>query len=110
MLDKGLAQTAAQITGDIRQDFQMLGQRMETIENKLDMTVSRTIQNSDHIQVLQHQLDIALSKIDDLENRSRRENFHIRGIPESVKDTVTVVQDLLKQLIPNIPPHKLEID
>lgn len=81
----------------------MLGSRMEAIENKLDMTVSRTNQNSDHIQVLQDHLDIALSRVD-LENRSMRENFHIRGLPESITDTIPVVQDFLRQLILNIPP------
>lgn len=59
---------------------------------------------------LQDQLDIALSRIDDLENRSRRENFRIRGLPESITDTISVVQDFLKQIIPDIPSHKLEID
>lgn len=42
LLDKGLAQTAAKITGDISEDFQILGSRMEAIENKLDQTISKT--------------------------------------------------------------------
>lgn len=60
--------------------------------------------------MLQDQLDTALSCIDDLENRFRRENFRIRGLPESITDTTSVVQDFLRQIIPDISSHKLEID
>lgn len=83
---------------------------MEAIEHKLDITVSKTKQNTDHIQVLQDQLNTVLSRIDELENRSRRQIFCIRGLPESVTDTLFVVQDFIKQFISNIPPYKLEID
>lgn len=72
LLDRGLSTTAAKITGEIKADFQNLGDRMETIEHKLDNTVAKINQNSDHIQVLQDHLDRVLSSIDDLENRSRR--------------------------------------
>lgn len=70
LLNRGLSTTAAKITGDIKADLQNLGDRMEVMELKIDSTVARTNQNSDHIHVLQDQLDTALSRIDDLENRS----------------------------------------
>lgn len=63
---------------------------METIENKLNKTVTATTQNSDHIQILQDQLDVTLSIIDDLENRSRRNNIRIRGLPESITNVPAV--------------------
>lgn len=47
LLKRGLASMAAQITRDIKSDFQNLGSRMEAIESKLDFTVSRNNQNSD---------------------------------------------------------------
>lgn len=50
------------------------------------------------------------SWIDDLENRSRRDNFRIRGLPDPIIDIPVVVQELVKTLIPSIPPHKLESD
>lgn len=75
LLERGLANTAAQIISNIKSDFANLGTRMEAIENKLDITVSRANQNTAHIQVLQDQLGTALSRTDDLENSSRRYNF-----------------------------------
>lgn len=72
---------------------------MEAIEHKLDITVSKTNQNAAHIQVLQEQLNTALSRIDDLENRSRSYNFRIRGLPETVTEIPPAVQSLIKDLI-----------
>lgn len=110
LLDKGLSTVAAKIIGDIKENFQRLRDRMETMEHKLEDTVAKTNQNSAHIQVLQDQLDEALSKIDDLENRSRRYNFRLRGLLESVTDIRAAVHDLFKVLIPDIPAHKMELD
>lgn len=51
-----------------------------------------------------------MSRIDDLENRSRRYNFRIRGLPESIIDVILVTHDLMKALFLNIPSHCLELD
>lgn len=111
LLDRGLSNTAAKITNEIRSDFQNLGARMEAIEHKLDITVSRANQNTEHIHVIQEQLEVALNRIDDLENRSRRDNFRVRGIPESITDVPKAIQELIKSLIPELPPPiKLELD
>lgn len=50
LLDRGLAQTAARITNDIKTDLQLLGSRIETIENRVNSTIDRVNQNTDHIQ------------------------------------------------------------
>lgn len=80
ILDRGLAQTAARITTDIKIDLQMLGSCIETIENRVASTITRVNQNTDRIQNLHDQLDTAMAKIDDLEKRSRRPRFRIRGL------------------------------
>lgn len=79
---------------------------METIENKLDRTVVATNQNLDHIQTLQEQLDVALFRINDLENRSRRYNIRIRGLSESISNIPAAVQDVIQNLIPNILQYR----
>ena len=110
LLDRGLSQTATKITGELKADFQNLGTRIEAIENKLDQTVAATHQNSEHIQTVQEQLDVALSRIDELENRSKRYNIRIRGLPESITDIPAAVQNVIQGLIPNIPQNRLELD
>lgn len=68
MLSRGLSQTAAQITSATHADLQNIGVWIEHIEKKTDQSAAR-------IQDIQDQLEMALFKIDDLENRSRRYNF-----------------------------------
>lgn len=82
MLDSDLAQTAARITSDIKHDLHLLGSHLETFETQVDATIDRVNQNTDRFQELQDQLEGAMAKINDLENRLRRLNFRIRGLPE----------------------------
>lgn len=61
LLEKGLASTAAKITGDIKADLQIIGSRMDAIECKLDQTAAVSHQNSYLIEILHDQLDTAFS-------------------------------------------------
>lgn len=110
LLDRRLSNTASKITGDIKADLQHMGSRKEAIEQKLNHTVARSNQNSDCIQDLQNQLESSLLKVDDLENRSRRYNFRIRGIPESIKNVPDAVRSFMKELITDIQAQRLELD
>ena len=83
---------------------------MDSVEHKLDTNVSKTEQHDDHIHFLQEQLEAAQTKIDDLENRSRRENFRVRGLPESIMDVHSAIRDIMRILLPSAPDIKLEID
>lgn len=107
LLERGLANSAAQITNNIKSHFANLGSRMEAMENKMDSIVTRTNQNAAHIQTLKEQ---ALSRINDLENRSRKFNFRICGRPESITDIPLTVWDIISELMPNALPHRLELD
>lgn len=110
MLSRGLAQNASHITSIIQADLQHLGARIEAVESKTDQAVAMTIQNTDRITELHDQLDIAYSKLDDLENRNRRYNFRLRGLPETFKDTDKVVREFISSLLPDAPEHRLELD
>lgn len=101
----GLSQTAGKISG-----LQILGSRIETIETKMDATVVRANQNTNRIQDLHNQLKVAMAKIDDLENRSRRYNFRIRVLPETITDIPEAVSSLIKELNLDIFSYRLELD
>lgn len=62
------------------------------------------------ITELQAQLDQANTKIENLKNRSRRYNFRIQCLPEPVTDLEDAVHSLMKDLMPDISDHHLEID
>lgn len=71
-------------------DIRDLGVTIGTIKTKLEVTITHTIQNTTCLESLQ-QLNQALAKIDDLENRSRRYNFRLQGLPESIKELKAAV-------------------
>lgn len=79
MLSRGLTQTAAQMTSAIHADLQHIGAQIEHIENKTDQSTARINQNTVRIQHIQDQLEMALFKIDDLENRSRHTTLESRA-------------------------------
>lgn len=91
LLSIGLSQTAAKITGHIKAELQTLGSHIEIIESHLDTTITRTNQNTDRIQDLQDKLETAISKIDNIKNRSCRYNFRIRGLAKTVTDVHAAV-------------------
>lgn len=62
------------------------------------------------ITELHNRLEEAYNKIDDLENRTRRYNFRIRGLPETVKDLSSITHSLMQSAIPDIDEIHLEID
>lgn len=65
----------AKIAIDIKIDLQSLGSHIETMETKINITIAHANQNTDHIQDLHNQLEVA--NVDDLENWSRRYNFRV---------------------------------
>lgn len=81
MLAEGLAQNATQITTSIKADLQSLGACMDVIEMAVNNTATRTNQNTTCYQKLQGQLEIALAKLDNLENKSKRYNFSYQRYP-----------------------------
>lgn len=110
LLDRGVHNTDNKITSDIKADLQSIEACMEIIETNLDSTISRTNQNTACIQILQEQLETANAKIDNLENRNRRYNFRVRGLPESYKDIPETIRSCIKDLFPDTPQHRLELD
>lgn len=110
LLQQELSKACTIIPTGMKDDFQNIGERLDIIESKMDGTVKQVNQNSKTITSLQDQLDQANAKIEGLENRSRRYNFRIRGLPESETDLEESIHALMKQLIPDISPYQLELD
>lgn len=92
---------------DSERNAMHMSTRIYAIETKADQTVNRVNQNTAWIQDLHNQLENDFSKIDDLENRSRRYNL---GGPWTFKDTDQIVRSFIKELITNNPDHRLEMD
>lgn len=81
-----------------------------TIESKIDSTISRVNQNSKMMTHLQIRLDEGCAKTKHLENRSLCYNIPIQGLPKTITDLEESVHTLMKDLIPDILPHQLDIE
>ncbi|KAG9472721.1 hypothetical protein GDO78_017774 [Eleutherodactylus coqui] len=95
MLSSELSKTTATITEALRQQLSEMRRRLDSLDSKVDSTVSRVNQNSKIVAELQECLEAANMKIKVLENRSRREDFRIRGLPESITDVPKPGSNLL---------------
>lgn len=49
-------------------------------------------------------------RLEDFENRARRSNLRIHGIPEVVVDLQSTITALFQELQPSIPIDRLELD
>lgn len=107
LLQQELSKACTAITAEIRGDFHCIGERLDTIEFKVDGTVGRVNQNTKMISSLQDQLDQANTKIEDLKNRSRLYNFRLCRSPELITDLEDAVHILMQDLIPGISPYHL---
>lgn len=87
---------------EIKEQISELGERTSNLEKKCDqldeLTNHLECSTSDHnSRILQLE-----TKVEDLENRSRRANLRLRGIPEEIKDLQTFALDTFCSLLPEI--------
>nr|DBA14054.1 TPA: hypothetical protein GDO54_005072 [Pyxicephalus adspersus] len=95
----GLAKTIAIITSELKHDAQRVEFCLEQIEQNMDNTISRVNQNTTQISTLDEQLGKLKLKLDDLENKFRRNNLCVRGLPESVKDHAEATNQTVRKFI-----------
>lgn len=84
---------------------------MDRVESKIDEYAS-----SDNVLVDAHtaqgeEISWLKDKVTDMEDRSRRNNLKIRGIPESVPlNQLQYAQTLFSTLVPTLTPQDLIVD
>ncbi|PIO26594.1 hypothetical protein AB205_0195780 [Aquarana catesbeiana] len=96
MLNRALKATSDQITNRLSREIRELGQRTADLETRVD-DIELTIQ--------EHAKEHAA-----LQNRSRRSNLRLRGIPEAIDDIQSFTTALFQELCPSIPIERLEFD
>ncbi|CAH2252655.1 Hypothetical predicted protein [Pelobates cultripes] len=97
---------------DLKESFTDLDARTLYLEGKVkEFTVAHATVGDrlDAIEdrILQHEL-----KLTDVEDRSRRNNIQLRGVPEEVeiKDLESYMRGLFLTILPDIPPEMLLLD
>uniref|UniRef100_A0A8C5QPP8 Uncharacterized protein n=1 Tax=Leptobrachium leishanense TaxID=445787 RepID=A0A8C5QPP8_9ANUR len=100
------------IVADLHKDISDLGDRTDQLETKTDDLCLAHNELVDAFKTLQNSQDLLQRKVADLEDRSRRNNIRIRGIPEAVKseDLHDYALHLFRTLLPSTPDAELCVD
>ncbi|MEE6511388.1 hypothetical protein FKM82_017871 [Ascaphus truei] len=97
---------------EIKQDLQGLTERTTTLECKLEEALKHQSEADEEIIRLGNEIHTLRDGLEDQENRNRRQNIRIRGIPEAVlpghlKEYLT---DLFTTICGDLQQRDLEID
>lgn len=84
---------------EVQSSVEAYGKRLQEVEDRVGQVEDTTNTLQQTVESLRNQLRSQEAKIDDLENRSRRNNLRVMGIPESV-----LASDLPKYLVELFSP------
>ncbi|CAH2275951.1 Hypothetical predicted protein [Pelobates cultripes] len=108
-IQRNMATQIQTLTADLRKEIIEVGQRTAQIEKRMDDFAEAPNGLADKLQELDTVLHDHAVKMADMEDRSRRNNLRIRGIPESVLNPALNTY-LLDFFQPEIHPDQLIID
>lgn len=114
-LERFTARVEKAFTEDIAQlkeDTTHLGNRVETIEQRLDEALPTMSALQLRCAAQDQKLDLLLSQLDNFENRSRRANIRIRGMPEATapRDIIPSLQGIFREILDLPDTEPIEID
>lgn len=114
-----LQEMAASIVSALSRELHDLRQQVDTVEERVTVLESSSSTTDTRIasleagqQAIRRQLVEVQLRLDDGENRSRRNNLRLRGIPEATMgpDLRTTVIALLNQVLGKPPASEMELD
>ncbi|XP_029467489.1 uncharacterized protein LOC115096668 [Rhinatrema bivittatum] len=97
---------------DIKGDLAENGRRLFEVETRAEANSEEVKVNRENITIIQSEVERLLEKVEDLENRSCRNNLRFRGVPELVDyaDCGAVVKQICAMLLtagePDQPSHE----
>ncbi|XP_053568667.1 proteasome activator complex subunit 4 [Bombina bombina] len=98
--------------GDLKRDFQQISQQVTTLETKQTTLQAQADSNTQRAFEQEGDIQFLLTRVEDLDNRGRRNNLRIRGVPESVNNTAIegFLQDFFRTIkeTPSSPDIMLE--
>lgn len=101
--EHAVEQSCQQAVEGIREDIHVLGHRVETLENGHEAVVQAVADIQDTAKYHEEVLNLYRDQLDDHENKDRRQNIHIKGLPEAIR-----MPELLTAVIST--PQNIEVD
>lgn len=112
LMRSGLEKVIKKELSAVRTDLAQVLERVEETEQRLDRHANaiRDLKSSTRNLYIAHRM--ALYKLEDQENRNRRNNIRIRGLPEATRDDdlAASVRGIFNTLLGNQADHPLKID
>lgn len=97
-------------TNTLSLEIAALGSRTDLLETKHDeLTLVYSDLRKEH-ESLSETVQQLQAHIEDLDNRNRRNNLRVRGVPESVTDLLPTVQKIFQSLLPDSPLSAFSCD
>lgn len=86
----------------VQQDFDKLRARVSEAEQRVGLTEDTVMEHTVSICILQTKVRALEYKVDDAENRNRRNNLRLVGMPEGAegKNLTVFMEEVLRELLP----------
>ncbi|CAH2226218.1 Hypothetical predicted protein [Pelobates cultripes] len=115
MLDVAVMRMQASFTtalAKIKNEITDLDARASQLEEKMEETTTAHAAFEDRLEDIEKRLSLHETKITDAEDRSRRNNIRLRGVPEDVgaQDLTAFTMELFRAVLPDIPADMLLLD
>ncbi|CAH2325022.1 Hypothetical predicted protein [Pelobates cultripes] len=115
MLDAAVAKmqfTVTEAINDVRQDITSLEARTSHLEGNMGRLNAANADTEERLSKNEDKLYLQETKIADIEDRSRRNNIRLRGVPEEIgpQDLTAFAVELFKAILPDIPADMFLLD
>lgn len=111
-LINAVEQSCLQAVESLKEDIRDLGHRVEKVENEQETIVHAVEDIQDSIKKYEEVLNSYRDQLDEYENRDRRQNICIKGLPESIttSELVPITQKIFGQIMGDQAPNTIDID
>uniref|UniRef100_A0A8C5LUA5 Uncharacterized protein n=1 Tax=Leptobrachium leishanense TaxID=445787 RepID=A0A8C5LUA5_9ANUR len=94
----------------VRAEIDAVGARTDALERANDNSAKAYNEMAQHLEVLTEEVHQLQRAQEDQDNRSRRNNIRLRGVPEDVTDLQDFMHRYLLSLLPDTPPEHCLFD
>ncbi|CAH2224837.1 Hypothetical predicted protein [Pelobates cultripes] len=96
----------------LKEEVVGLTARTDQVENRIASIYATSTSHTQDIAYLYGHMAALEDGLEDLNNRSRRNNIRIRGLPETVtmEQLVPTLHNIFKTLAPDLTPQEMELD
>lgn len=111
-LQSSLMSDLSSLFHKMNSDLHVMDQRVSTIEQGMTECTTTVNDMIDTLDEVRDEQDWVRAKLANLEDRSRRNNVKLRGVPETIQsaELQNYAKDLIRTILPDISPRDIIVD